>query len=264
MNKLYTQELVAQAAQAGVPQEKIAALLQRAEEIASRNTTKTASSKNIDIVDGLLQEAGMQKTASSVSYVQGILNEAFNSGANLPQAIGFTKKALVATNEKIAFMEKVSAISGNPKLAQYADGFLKKAKEAGMGDDEALSLLVNVIDREKQAGGPDDMFKHAPSQGGPGGDPGAGAGGPPMGAPDAGGIEGPGSPGGDPQEAQILQMLQSLPPEEQQQIIQQLLAVISGGQGGPGGPSGPGAGGPGGPAGAPPPGPQPGGPQGPA
>jgi DNA-binding transcriptional regulator YhcF (GntR family) len=271
MNELYTREFVKQATQAGVPQQKIAALLERASEISKRSTnnasTKTASS--FDIVDSLITNAGMQKNASSVSYVQGILNEALISGANIPQAMNFTKQALAETVKKVAFMDKVSAIANNPRLNEYAEGFIAQAKTAGLSQEEAVSLLVDVVDREKTAVDGDPMFKQ-PSDQGPGpsapdSDPAAGA--PPGGDPSAG----EGQPGpSDPQEAQILQMLQSLPPEEQQQIIQQLLAAISGGQGGPGGPGagGPppaGAGGPppgagpGGPGGAP----QPGGPQGP-
>jgi hypothetical protein len=252
MNDLYTQEFVKQAQQAGLAQEKIATLLQRASQIANRSNIKTAS-KKLDIVDSLIKDAGLQKTASSVSYVQGILNEALTSGANIPQAIGFTKQALYATGQKIVFMDKVAAIQANPQLSQYAEGFLSSAKTAGLSQDEAVNLLVDLVDNEKRAGG-DDMFKGAPAgAGGP--PPGAGA---PMDDPSAGGPPGmgPGDPGaggpppgaggpppggGEAEEAQILQMLQSLPPEEQQEVIQQLLAAISGGQGGPGGP---GAGGP--------------------
>jgi hypothetical protein len=269
MNELYQREFVTQALQSGVPREKIAALLERAEAIAQRKT-KTASAPKVDLVDDLIKNAGLQKTASSVSYTHGLLNEAFNSGANLPQAINITKQALDATAKKVVFMEKVSAINNNPKLSQYAEGFMLAAKTAGLSHDEAVSLLVDVVDREKQAG--DDMFKQSPGgpppggQGGPapdsdpaaGSPPGGGAGAPPSGDP-SGGQGGPGA--SDPQEAQILQMLASLPPQEQQQIIQQLLAAISGGQGGPGGPGAggppPGAMGAGGPppgAGGPPPG----------
>lgn len=285
MNELYQREFVSQALQSGVPREKIAALLERAENIAQRRT-KTAAAPKGDLVDSLIKGAGLQKTASSISYVQGVLNEAFNSGANLPQAIAFTKQALDATTQKVAFMEKVSAIAASPVLSKYAEGFLESAKTAGLSHDEAVSLLVDIVDREKQAadqaGGP-DMFKQAPGAGAPGGDPSGGQGGPPdsdpmAGMPPGGGAMGPAGPDGgdpsggmggpgqsDPQMAQILQELASLPPEEQQQIVQQLLAAISGGgQGGPGGPGAggppPGAMGPGGPGGAP----QPGGPQGPA
>src|ERR1035438_584303 len=101
MNSIYQQEFVNQAVKSGVANEKIAALLERAEEITKRKSTKTASSK-LDLVDSLIQGAGMDKTASSVSYVQGILNEAFQSGANLPQAINITKQALDATTQKLA------------------------------------------------------------------------------------------------------------------------------------------------------------------
>ena len=274
MNELYQREFVSQALQSGVPYEKIAALLERAENIAQRRT-KTAAAPKGDLVDSLIKGAGLQKTASSISYVQGVLNEAFNSGANLPQAIAFTKQALDATTQKVAFMEKVSAIAASPVLSKYAEGFLESAKTAGLSHDEAVSLLVDIVDREKQAvdqaGGP-DMFKQAPGGAGvAGGDPSNGQGGPPdsdpmVGMPPGGGAMGPTDPGqgdpsggmggpghNDPEMAQILQELASLPPEEQQQIVQQLLAAISGGgQGGPGGPGGPGGA------------PQPGGPQGPA
>ena len=277
MNELYTQEFISQAKQAGVPQEKVAQLLQRVDEISKRKvktaSVKTASAK-LDIVDSLIQGAGLQKTASSVSYVQGVLNEAFTNGANVAQAINFTKQALDATASRINFMEKVRSIQKDPQLSQYAEGFILAAKTAGMTNDEAVSLLVDLVEREKHAEGGDPMFKQAPpagaggpppgdpAQGAPEGDPAAGA--PPMPPGGPGGDPSQGGPGGNPEEAQILQMLQSLPPEEQQQIIQQLLAAISGGQGGPGGPGAggppPGMAGPGGPGGAP----QPGGPQGPA
>ena len=242
MTDLYTQEFINQARRAGVPQEKVASLLERVNQISQRKT-KTAS-QTFDLVDSLIKGAGLQKTASSVSYVQGVLNEAFTAGANLPEAINFTKQALDATSKKVAFMEKVSAVQADPHLSQYAEGFILAAKTAGMTNDEAVSLVIDLIDREKRAGDP--MFKQAP--GGPGSDPSQSA---PDADPAAGSPPGgdPSQGGGDPQEQQILQMLASLPPQEQQQIIQQLLAAISGGgQGGPGGPP-PGAG-----AGGPPPG----------
>ena len=271
MKEIYQREFVNQALQAGVPREKIASLLERAEQISKRKV-KTASAPKGDLIDGLLQNAGLQKTASSVSYAQGILNEAFQSGATLPQAINITKQALDASGKKVVFMEKVSAIANNPQLSQYAEGFMAAAKTAGLSHDESVSLLVDIVDREKQAAGADSMFKQSP--GGPpdasapdsdpaAGSPPSGPGGPPPSDPSGG----QGAPGSDPQEAQILQMLASLPPQEQQQIIQQLLAAISGGQGGPGGPP-PGAGGPPPGAGGPPPGaggpPPMGGPGGPA
>lgn len=243
MNELYQREFVNQATQSGVPQEKIAALLGRATQISQRKVIKTASAPKGNLIDSLITGAGLQKTASSISYTQGILNEAFTSGANLPQAINITKQALDATAQKVVFMEKVSAIANNPQLSQYAEGFILAAKTAGLSQDEAVSLLVDIVDREKQAGD-EQMFKQSPS----GPPPGPGAGVPPPGldSPEddlaAAGQGGHGA--GDDQEAQILQMLASLPPEEQQQIIQQLLASISGGGGpGAGGPP-PGAGGP--------------------
>ena len=248
MNDLYVQEFVKQAMQSGVPQETIAALLNRANEISNRQV-KTAATKNIDIVDSLIAEAAMQKTASSVSYVHGIMNEAITNGANVPQAIQFTKQALAETTKKLTFMEKVSSIVSDPNLRQYAEGFIEMAKQAGLSQDDAVTLLVDVVDREKRAAGEpdgDEMFKQ-PSDQTPAPDSDPAAGSPP--------VDG----SSDDEEAQILQLLQSLPPEEQQQVIQHLLAAISGGQGGPGGPGGPppadaaGAGGP-----------PPGGPQGPA
>lgn len=266
MNNLYVQEFTKQALDNGVPQQNIAALLNKASQIASRQT-KTAAAPKLDIVDSLLKNAGMEKNASSISYVNGILNEAFMNGANVAQALQFTKTALDATNTKLAFMSKVNAIANDPRLSQYAEGFIGMAKQAGLSQDEAVSLLVDVVDREKQAHGSDDstgMFKQPPDAGAgaPPSDPSAGA------PPSPGGPSGPGSdpsqgaPGADAETAQIMQMLQSLPPEEQQQIIQSLLAAISG-QGG--GPSPAGAG----PAGAPPGGPgamppMPAGPQGPS
>ena len=249
MNELYTQEFVKQALQSGVPQEKIAALLQRADEISTR-TTKTAGTQNTDIIGDLLTGANMEKSASSVSYVHGILNEAFTNGANIPQAIVFAKTALDATNERLAFMQKVSSIKNDANLNQYAEGFMNSAKQAGMTENEALELLVDLVDKEKQAN--DGMFKQPSDSQAQGADA-EGTGAPPVGQPAHGSDE----------EAQIIQMLQSLPPEEQQQIIQQLLAAISGGQGGLSGPP-PSAGGLPPSAGGPPPGAMaPGGPQGP-
>jgi DNA-binding transcriptional regulator YhcF (GntR family) len=225
MNQTYSQEFINKALKAGYPQEKIAAVLHRAGVISERNT-KLASVKQ-NLIGTLLDYSGMQKSASSVSYVEGLLKEAFDNGANLAQAAEFTKQALDATCERVTFMNKVSSIANDAELSKYAEGFLMQAKQAGIADDQALSLLVDLVDNVKQAND-EGMFKQpndpaVPSA--PDSDPSAGA--PPgMGA------------GGD-QEAQILQMLQSLPPEEQQQIIQQLLATISGGQGGgPGGPTG--------------------------
>ena len=255
MNEIYTRQFAHQALQAGIPQEKIAALLNKADQIAQRSqrSTKTAATK-FDFVDSLLVTAGLQKTASSVAYTQGLLSEAFTAGANVPQAYNFAKQALEATNVKLAFMQKIANINNSPALSKYAEGFLTSAKQAGVSDDEALSLLVNVIDREKRAGD-DSMFKGAPSgppppgmpPGGPGGDPTGGAGGPPPGADP---MSGPGAQVGGPggsEEQQLLQLLESLPPEEQQKLIQELLATMGGGQGGPGGDPSQGA-----PGGAPP------------
>ena len=256
MNEIYTRQFVHQALQTGIPQEKIAALLNKADQIAQRSqrSTKTAATK-FDFVDSLLVTAGLQKTASSVAYTQGLLSEAFTAGANVPQAYSFAKQALEATNVKLAFMQKIANINNSPALSKYAEGFLTSAKQAGVSDDEALSLLVNVIDREKRAGD-DSMFKGAPSgpppppgmpPGGPGGDPTGGAGGPPPGADP---MSGPGAQVGGPggsEEQQLLQLLESLPPEEQQKLIQELLATMGGGQGGPGGDPSQGA-----PGGAPP------------
>lgn len=273
MNELFTRQVGQQAYSAGVPQTKIAALLQRAEQISKRRV-KTAS-KKLDVIDALISEAGMQKSASSVSYVSGVLNEALTNGANIHQAIQFTKEALDATAKKVVFIEKVSAIANDPKLSAYGEGFVERAKLAGMSQDDAVALLVDLVDTEKRADGdPSQMFKQAPDAGAGGGappgmppgmDPSAGGGMPPgmdptggAGGDPSGGQGGPGA--SDPQEAQILQMLQSLPPEEQQQVIQQLLAAISGQGGGPSGP-GAGQGVPPGPM-APPPQPGPGGPMG--
>jgi len=241
MNDLYTQEFVKQALQSGIPQEKIATLLNKADEISKRQSTstKTASIMNQDIIGNLINQAGMSKTASSIAYTNGLFSEALVNGANIPQAMQFVKTALAETSKKVAFMEKVSAIANDPKLSQYAEGFLNRAKQAGLSEDDSVRLLVDVVDREKSAAHPDDMFKSAPPgaggdpslggpqgappmPGGPGGDPGAGA--DPSGA---------GGPGGD-EEAQILQMIQSLPPEEQHKLISALMAAIQGGGAGPG------------------------------
>lgn len=280
MNELYTREFVKQAAANGLPQQKIAAIINRAQQIAYRQT-KTASAKsnqNYDLVGRLLKSAGMEKTASSVSFTHGILNEAFMNGANLNEALEFTKTALDASAKKIQFMQKVAAIANHPTLGQWAEGFLGSAKQAGMSQDDAVALMVDLVDKEKRAAGDDSAMFKQPSDGGapaPEGDPSAGAppmgaGGPPPGDPSGGQMDptggqmdpsgGQGQPGGgDAQIAQILQELQSLPPEVQQQVIQQLLSVMGGGgQGGPAGAP------PGGPAGAPPPGAPPmGGPGGP-
>jgi hypothetical protein len=276
MNELYAQAFVKQATANGLPQQKIAAILSRAEQIAQRQT-KTASVKsnqNFDLVTSLLKAAGMEKNASSISFTHGILNEAFMNGANLNEAVQFTKTALDASAKRVQFMQKVAAIANHPTLSQWAEGFLGSAKLAGMTQDDAVALMVDLVDKEKRAGGDDAMFKQ-PTDGAPapesdpaaGAPPMGGAGGPPPGDP-SGGQGQPG--GGDPQIAQILQELQSLPPEVQQQVIQQLLSAIGGGQGGPGPAGAPPMGGP---AGAPPPGappmggpggPPPAGPQGPA
>ena len=254
MNQFYAHQFAQNAQAAGVPVEKVAALLKRASEITTRRgAIKTAGA---EIVNRLIGSAGMNKTASSVAYTHGLLKEAFDNGATLPQAYTFTKQALAETNARLTFMSKVAEIQNSPELSQYAEGFMGRAKLAGMSETDALNLVINVIDNEKRA---DDagMFKQ-PSA--PDSDPAAGA--PPGGPGGPGGPAGPTGPGAD-QEAQLMQVLQSLPPEEQQQIVQQILAAISGGQGGPGGPGGPPPG-----AGGPPPsgagGPPPGGPQGPA
>lgn len=232
MNELYTREFISQALNAGVAQEKIAAILERADQI-SRRSVKTASNTEVSLIDALLCEAKFEKTASSEAYAQGILGEALASGATLHQAAQFTKQALDATQAKITFLQKVSAIANDSRLSNYADGFIEFAKKAGLDDDSALALLVETVDVQKQANFGGHPGAHA-GQGGPGGAPGAdagGAGAPPM-AQD--GIEGP-SMNGDMQ--QILQQLEQLPPEIQQQIIQQLLAATQGGGQGGGQPS---------------------------
>ena len=116
----------------------------------------------------------------------------------------------------------------------YIDGFVKRAQDAGLSKEQAMSFLKSAMDPASlaNAGGGD------PSQGG--GIPGGGAGGPPPGADPSQG-QPPQSNGGIPPE--IEQMIQQLPPEVLQQLVQEIEAEL--GQGGQGGdPSQAGAGGP--------------------
>ena len=270
MNEAYVNSFVKQARAAGMPQQKIAALLDRAYEISSRGNVKSAADNHLDqLVTGLLGQAGLDKTASSVAYTNGILKEALDQGATPAQAMDCAKNALRKTSEDLTTMGKMASIVQNQDYASYAEGFIKAATTAGLSDADATRAFVNLFEREKRAHGHDggDMFKHTglppggdPSQGGPPGmDPGAGvppgmddgsAGGPPGGDPSQGG---PGGPGGQIPPELLIQLLQMLAQEQQQQ------------QGGQGGPPGmmppPGGAPPGMPPGGAPPGGMPGGPQ---
>ena len=247
MNQFYAEQFASQAVASGIPREKVAALLKRAEEISyRRDSLKTAGA---ELVGRLMNKSGMQKSASSQAYVLGLLKTAFDEGANLPQAYDFCSRALVATNEKLAYMAKVAEVQNSPELSKYAEGFLASAKLAGMNEQDATNLLLNVIEREKRAHGGDDsaMFKHPqdPSSAGtpPGGGDPASGGGPAPGAPPMSSAPSPDGapPGGDvgaagggdvaQEEQALMQMLQSLPPNEQQQILQQIISAIQQQQG---------------------------------
>lgn len=255
MNEQYVASFVKQALAAGMPQQKIAQLLDKAMEISSRGSVKTAAANHLDqIVSGLLQGAGLDKTASSVAYTNGILKEALDNGATPEQAIGLAKQALYKTTEDLTVMSKMASISQKQEHAYYAEGFIKAAMGAGMNQADATRACVGLF--EKTAGG--DMFKQGPQAGGPpsGGDPSdpSGGGDPSQGDPSQGGPGGPG--GGD--------SLNNIPPQLLMQLLQMLAQQQQGGQGGPppgmmppGGPPGMPPGG----AGGPPQGMPPGGPQ---
>ncbi len=218
MNQAYVDSFIKQALSSGVPEEKIAALLHKAEEISLRKSPKTAEENLNLIVSNLLKEAGLQKTASSVAYTNGILKQALDSGATPDNAITIAKEALDATQARLNYLSKISAIANDAELSNYAEGFLKAAMDAGMTEADATSALISQIDNIKLASS--ELFKQ------------------PVSGPDAGpeaglGDDGAPAPGqGGPQE-DPLQLIQSLPPEQQQALIQQLLAMIGGGQGGP-------------------------------
>ena len=115
MNQFYAEQFASQAVASGIPREKVAALLKRAEEISyRRDSLKTAGA---ELVGRLMNKSGMQKSASSQAYVLGLLKTAFDEGANLPQAYDFCSRALVATNEKLAYMAKVAEVQNSPELS---------------------------------------------------------------------------------------------------------------------------------------------------
>ena len=233
--KQYVDQFINDALKAGMPREKIASLLSKADEISTRGNKlqpKLAESYLDNTINQLLTSTGFDKTASSVAYTHGLLKSAIDAGASPAEAMQITKAALAQTYSNLTHMQKVSAVQNDPNLYNYALGFVKSAVAKGYNEQEAWNYVVNLIDQEKQAAhGGNQMFKQDVSQGGPGGAPG-GPGGDPTGG--MGGGPG-GAGGGQPSEDDVMALLQSLPPEEQQQVLQQFLAMISGGQGGPGG-----------------------------
>jgi len=170
MNDKYISAFIKQATAAGMPQQKIAALLDKAYEIGSRGSVKTAAANYLDqTVTTLLSSAGLNKTASSVAYTNGILKEALDQGATPEQAIEFTKRALYQTSNNLGTMSKLAAIAQNKDYASYAEGFIKSAIDAGMSQQDAAQTLVALFEREKRASG-EEMFKQtaAPQGAGPG------------------------------------------------------------------------------------------------
>jgi hypothetical protein len=253
MTEQLVQEFTKRALSAGLPREKVAALISKAAEIQSRRPqkVKTAEENLNEIVSSLLTEAGFDKNASSIAYTHGILKEALDHKLSPDATIKVAQQALYKTRENLELAAKLAEISQDPKLAEYAEGFIKAATDNGYSQEDATRYVVDLIQNEKRAvaggpagmgaigqpgagqGGPGamGMFKQPmpdPSQGasglgGPGAGPGAGAPGGGMGGLEALlGQGGPGGPGG-----------QGGPGGEQidPQMLQQLLAIISGGQG---------------------------------
>ena len=221
MDNQLTTNFVKQALSVGIPREKIASILNKAQEISTRGNPKQAAYQFDTLVTNLLTGANLNKTASSVAYTTGILKEAVDLGYTDQDAITITKQALAKTGQNLTIMSKLAEIAKIPELANYAEGFLKSAMSAGMSQEDASVALINLVEQEKRAVDPSagaEMFKQPTA---PAGDPGLGAG--PMGA---------GAGGGDPSPGQgglTLPNGQPIPPE----ILAQILAMISGGLGGP-------------------------------
>lgn len=246
-------EFVKRALNSGIPREKVAALVSKAQEIEFRNAPqKTAQVQLNNIVSNLLNEAGFDKNASSIAYTQGILKEALDNRISPNAAVKVAQLALAKTRANLNTANKLAEISKNAELADYAEGFIKAATSRGYTQEYATNYVINLIEKEKRAAGPGGQPPMPPGGGGaPGGggmfkqpmpDPSSLGG--PGGAPG-----GPGGQGGIPPELAALlggqggQGGQQIDP----QMLEQILALISGGQG-QGGPGGPPPQGPQGPA----------------
>ena len=226
MNEQLVNEFIKRALHSGIPQEKVAMLVSKAQEIEFRNSPQKAAQAQLDtVVTNLLNEAGFDKNASSVNYVHGILKEALDNKCSSDTCIKVAKLALAKTRDNLQTAEKLAAISKNAELADYADGFIKAATSRGYSEEYATKYVINLIENEKRAFGPGGMEGQPPAP------PAGGMFKQPMPDPSSlsgGGSGGPGGPGGMPggPEGQI-----------DPQLIQQLLALISGGQGGGQGPA---------------------------
>src|SRR6266853_52954 len=103
----YIVDFVKQALAQGIPQTKVAELLNKAQEISNRQNTKTAGNNFDEVFSGLIKGAGLDKTNSSVAYTSGLIKESMNLGATPQQAIELTKHALYKTNQDLQLMQKM-------------------------------------------------------------------------------------------------------------------------------------------------------------
>jgi hypothetical protein len=197
---------------------------EQAERFLSDNlniNTKTAEQKLDEVITSILTDSGVEKSAQSAAYIEGVLKAAIDKGCNDNQAIEFAK--IAATNSNLKKMPPIPNNNGKngEKMAAYAEGFMKAAQEKGFTEGQSLDLLKFAVNHGRQ---PAPVEKKADMGG-------------------MGGMDG----GMDPaMMQQIMQMLQggggaaqqAAPPQGGGLDINSLLASLGGGGGGAGGAGG--------------------------
>lgn len=170
-------EFIKYAAVNGVPVEGIRQLVEeRFGAFAEKHASQPEQTLDA-VVTSLLADCGLQKSAQSTGYVHGLLAEAIDAGASFQHAVKIAETALVEARSS------VTKQAANEGFAEYADGFLKAALDAGYSDGQAQELLQRAVyQKTANMAGSEAMFKQplAPTGGMPPGmDAMLGAGGPP-------------------------------------------------------------------------------------
>ena len=179
------QGFIKQALQAGVAADNIEQLVAQRFGLASKQAAAAANqAPSVDsVVTSLLSDAGLNKTAQTAGYVQGLLAEAIDAGASFGQACKVAELALLESKQTL---DKQAAETAAAELAVRQEGFLKAALDAGYDERQAREMLVHRYGSVKQADagmmpqgmpGMDQLFKQSPSggMGGGGGQPDMGA-----------------------------------------------------------------------------------------
>ncbi len=130
------EEFQKRASDAGLTEEQLATFVQENE-----LTTKLAEPTLDDLYTALLAEAGVEKTAASVAYVEGFLKQACDSGVPGAEAVELTKAAVSSVFPGMEPpVEKQAEESGSV----YFQGMLEKAADFGLSEEQTISFLQKV------------------------------------------------------------------------------------------------------------------------